>query len=255
MADPAAFLDLLRPAGILSDIWLAAAAVVFCAGMAKGMTGFGSALVMVPVLSLLYGPAAAIVVLNLIDMPAALPMMPKAIRRCTWRPVLLLLLGAAVGFPLGAQVLLIADPEVLKQVIAGTVLLVAVVMATGWRYRGRPTPPLTSAAGLMGGLMGGATGLGGPPVVLFWLGTQRDGGTVRANLLVYFMLNGVVGIVTLAAVGLFTLETAVLAASLAPVFGAGLWAGGRCFGLLSDVGFRRAALSLVAMAGVSGLTF
>ncbi|MEQ8601914.1 MAG: sulfite exporter TauE/SafE family protein [Marivibrio sp.] len=243
----------LLQAALAEPLWPAAAAIVLCAGVVKGLTGFGSALVMMPVLSVIYGPAAAVATMQLIDGPLAWTMLPGAARRCDWRRVLVLAGGAAVGMPLGVIVLRLADPEYLRAAIALTVLIMAGLLASGWRYRGRPGTALSGGTGLAAGLLGGSTGIGGPPVVLFWLGSQADGASVRANLIVYFAVGTISGLISLTAAGLVTGAVVGAAISLAPLFALGMWLGAKGFRLATETVFRRAALTLVAASGVSGL--
>lgn len=248
-------LHTLIQAALADPLWPAAAAIVLTAGVVKGLTGFGSALVMMPVLSVLYGPAAAVATMQLIDGPLAWTMAPGAVRRCDWRQVLALAGGAAVGMPLGVQVLRVADPDFLRIAIAATVLIMAGLLASGWRYRGRPGRGLSGGTGLLAGLLGGSTGIGGPPVVLFWLGSQADGASVRANLAVYFAVGSLTGLISLTAAGLVTWQIAATALTLAPFFASGMWLGAKGFRLASETLFRRAALGLVAASGLSGLLF
>lgn len=247
--------DLFQAVGatVADPVWGLAAGVVAVAGLVKGMTGFGSALVMMPVLSGLFGPAGAVAVLQLVDGPASWTMVPAALKRCERRQVFLLAGGAALGMPLGIVVLKFTDPEILRGAIAVTVLVMAAGLASGWRYRGRPSAALSAGTGATAGLLGGATGIGGPPVVLFWLGSQANGTAVRANLTVYFATGTLMGLGSLVVAGLITEAAILRAVTLAPVFALGLAAGSRVFGLLSETAFRRAALALVAGSGVTGL--
>ncbi len=247
--------DFLQPlvTPLADPLWAAGAGIVLLAGFVKGLTGFGSALVMMPVLSALFGPAGAVATLQLVDGPLAWTMVPAAIKRCEKKAVLLLAGGAAVGMPAGIAILKFADPEHLRIAIAVTVLLMAAALASGWRYRGRPSAGLSAGTGVTAGLLGGSTGIGGPPVVLFWLGSQSDGTAVRANLVVYFATGTLMGLGSLIVAGLVTEAIFWRAMSFAPLFGLGMWIGSLAFGRLSETAFRRAALALVAGSGATGL--
>lgn len=63
-----------------------AVSVVAVAGFVRGFSGFGSALIMSPALSLLFGPPAAIASMSLIDLPAVLYLLPQAWRHGEWQP-------------------------------------------------------------------------------------------------------------------------------------------------------------------------
>ena len=62
------------------------------------------------------------------------------------------------------------------------------VLASGWRYHGAPRLPITLGVGLFSGVSAGAVLIAGPPVILYWLGGGSSAKTVRANLMVFFMI-------------------------------------------------------------------
>ena len=68
------------------------------------------------------------------------------------------------------------------------VLVIVVVLGSGWRYHGRPLLIVTILVGLVAGALGGAVQITGPPVVLFWLSSMASAATVRANFIVFFAL-------------------------------------------------------------------
>ena len=64
---------------------LAAIAIVIFAGLVRGTTGFGGAMLMTPVLSVLYPPVSAVVIAHLLETAAALVMFPDAVPKVRWR--------------------------------------------------------------------------------------------------------------------------------------------------------------------------
>src|SRR5690349_10026732 len=83
--------------------WLALAALL--AGLVRGFSGFGAAMMFMPIASAAYDPVAAIAVLWIIDVLVSLPYLAPQLRRCVWREVIPLVLGAAVALPLGVLIL------------------------------------------------------------------------------------------------------------------------------------------------------
>jgi uncharacterized membrane protein YfcA len=69
-------------------------------------------------------------------------------------------------------VLLVADPALLTRAMAILVLAVAFALALGVRRQRAPGLAATVATGGLAGLLSGSTGIGGPPVILFWLSGQ-----------------------------------------------------------------------------------
>lgn len=223
------------------------------AGLVRGFSGFGAAMVFVPVAAAVLGPPAAIVLLLLIDGVAALPLLPRAVRLAVWREVGPLAVASWITAPLGVALLAVLDPTGLRWAICLGVLAVVVVLAGGWRWRGRPSVRLSLGVGAVSGLTGGTTGLAGPPVVLFWLSGAREAAVVRANIIIFLAALDTALAVNLALRGLITAERLVTGAVLIPVFGAALWLGAHAFRGADDRLYRRVALGLCTAAALVGL--
>ena len=223
------------------------------AGLVRGFSGFGGAMVFMPVASLLYEPKLAAVWLLAADTIASLSMLPDAVRRCVWREVLPLAAGAIVAIPAGVILLVIADPDIIRWTICMVILIVVVLMARGWRYSRRLGPAATLGTGALAGLSGGTTGLSGPPVVLLWLGGLGNAATVRANLVTFFFITALAMTAAYWWNGLFTAESLAGALLLVVAYWLPLWIGSHLFVRSSERQFRIAALALCAFAALAGL--
>src|SRR5436190_3731601 len=166
----------------------AAMAVAALAGITRGFSGFGGAMIYMPLIATIYDPRIAAVTILLVDLVSATPFAIPEVRRCTWREVGPLSVAMAVGLPIGTWALLVLDPIVLRWCIAAVVLSLVPVLASGWRYHGPPTLPATIGVGLFSGVSAGAVLIAGPPVILYWLGGGSSAKTLRANLMVFFMI-------------------------------------------------------------------
>ena len=100
----------------------------FLAALARGFSGFGSALIFVPLASTAIGPHAAAPLLLIIDGIAAAGLIPNAWRHADKRDVGTMSIGALVGVPLGAWILTRSDPLTIRWSIAlfGVLLLATV---------------------------------------------------------------------------------------------------------------------------------
>jgi uncharacterized protein len=225
-------------------------AITFAASLARGFSGFGAALIFIPLASALVGPKTAVPLLLVTDGIMAAGMIPNAVRRADRRSVFTMGIGAVVGVPTGTWLLTSLDPLVLRWCIVALATAMLALLLSGWRYRGRPKPPLTVLVGLVSGFFSGAAQVGGPPVVAYWLGSTTSAATVRANIVLFFAITSVFGAVGYVWGGLITLHVLAVAAVIAPVYGFGTWAGSRMFGLASDQTFRRICLAMIAFATV-----
>jgi hypothetical protein len=77
-------------------------ASAFIAGLARGFSGFGSALIFVPLASTVIRPAMAAALLLVVDIVMAASLIPHAARLAEKRDVLMMILGTLFGVPLGA---------------------------------------------------------------------------------------------------------------------------------------------------------
>lgn len=223
------------------------------AGLARGFSGFGAALIFMPAGSALVGPAVAAPVLLLADGVLSMGFLPRAWAMARRRDVALMASGAAIGVPLGAHILRHADPLPLRWVICGLASSMLLLLLSGWRYHGTPRTPVTAAVGAIAGLFGGLAQMTGPPVVAYWLSGKETHGTMRASIILFFGFTTVFTFVSYSASGIITLKTLWLAALVAPAYALGLYAGSRAFRFASPELFRRLCFALIAASVVTSL--
>ena len=233
--------------------FIAAVAIAALSGLVRGFSGFGSALIYIPLISAVYEPRIAAATLLLIDFAGSTPFSLPELPRCNWREVGPITLAAAAAIPVGTLALILVDPVVLRWVISVMVGVLLLVLASGWRYRGKPTLPVMALVGASSGLGSGAVQIAGPPVIIFWLGGKHDAVTVRANLMVFFLAMNVVACVTYVVQGLITRDVLVLSLCLGPAFLIAMWVGVRFFHAASDVSYRWIAYGIVALAALVSL--
>lgn len=241
------------PAGVDLTSLVTVLATAFVAGLARGFSGFGAALIFVPLASAAIGPRLAVPLLLIIDFVTTISLIPNAWRIANRGEVAIMSVGALVGVPLGAYVLNQADPSILRWAIAGLVIVLLALLVSGWRYQGQPSLPLTVGIGGLAGFCSGSAQMGGPPVVAYWLGGAVAHHAVRANIILYFAISSIFSVVSYLAGGLLVGELLWLSVLTAPLFGAGLYFGSKLFGWADAIVFRRICYSLIAMAALLGL--
>jgi uncharacterized membrane protein YfcA len=226
----------------------------FLGGLVRGFTGFGFAMVFMPLASIVLGPVAALGLIWVIDMPFALPVGFRAAKRAEWSEVVPLLIAATLTLPAGIALLTWLDQQTMRWVLALLVLAAVALMGSGWRYHGKPGLPLSLGVGAASGLCNGLASIGGMPLAVFWLSAQRnDRHRTRANLQAYIGLSTFVSGTILALKGIITLASALMALPLFAIYGAGLWLGTHAFGLASEQTFRRIAYLTIFLSALVSL--
>lgn len=243
-----AMLDAALP--VLAD-WrlLAAVLATAVAGLMRGYSGFGTAVILAPVYSLLWGPRAGVPVMLLMELLVSLQLLPGAIKDAEKRVVLPLGGAAAVATPFGAWILLTADGEALRRFIGGFVLVFGLLLMSGWRYHGSRPLPLNIAVGTMAGLLKGSTGMSGPPVILYLLAGLEEAKRHRANLILFFATIAVVSVIPPVLGGLVDLPVWVRLAVLLPVMAISVPIGARLFRVVPDRLYRPFAMGVLLAAG------
>ncbi|MEI2385012.1 sulfite exporter TauE/SafE family protein [Breoghania sp. JC706] len=222
-------------------------------GAVRGFAGFGGAMIFMPVASAVIDPRLAAAAFLVMDDILALPMAVRAVRICDWRTILPAVAAAMLTVPLGAAVLAHSDPRLLRWGISLLVLALLALLVSGWRYKGRPTLPISCGVGMTSGFLSGVSQISGPPVIAFWMSGPSAAPVIRANLIVYFAISSLGAFAAFWWNGFFTMEVARLLVVLMPANAVALFIGTRLFTFASEKTFRRVAYTLVALAALGSL--
>lgn len=246
--------DIHAFAAILDDgRFIAAVVVAMLAGVVRGFSGFGSALIYVPLIAAIYEPRIATVSFAIMDYVCVLPYALRAFPHARWHEVLPAFAAALVAVPLGTRMQNAVDPIALRWGMAVFVLVFVVLFAAGWRYPFKPSTLAASGAGALSGFAGGATQMSGPPAILYWLGSPEKATIIRANLLVFLILLGMTLLANYIWHGLMTANPIALAVLLWLPYIIALAIGALWFRGASDQSYRRIAYVIVALAALTSM--
>jgi hypothetical protein len=252
-------IELLSLPGALADGILSAVqeprvwfivAVSLLGGVVRGYSGFGGALIVVPLAAMAVGPTMAVPLFYLFDLGSATPYGYRALPKCNWPQVWPMLIGHLLALPLGTWILTNLHAEGVRWGMSATVFLMLAILISGWRYRGRPNPPASFGVGTLAGVMGSSSGMAGPPVIAYWLGQKNDMAVVRNNIMAYYALTSTATDIYFFSLGLFTWQVLIYALVVWPFYAMGLWAGAKLFHRSTEAFFRLSAYGLIAVSAV-----
>jgi len=112
------------------------ALIVFFGGLIHGYTGFGAGLLIVPLFSLLFGPVEAIAITTIVALFGSAQLYRGAARHANWRELLPILVAVVLFTPVGTHLLFNMDPDLVRRATGGFVLVIALILMSGWIYRG-----------------------------------------------------------------------------------------------------------------------
>ncbi|PVA09793.1 hypothetical protein DC366_11775 [Pelagivirga sediminicola] len=231
--------------------WLALTIAV--AGVVRGFSGFGSALIFVPVAGIFLPPVHVIAIIALVEVASIAALVPRAWGQADRRQVGLLVLAALPTIPLGLIVMDALDATLVRWVVAGFAGGTLAALVLGWRFSASVGVGITLAIGAAAGFMGGMTGLTGPVVVLFYLAARQSARTVRANTILFLGALDLAIVVNLGLRGFDDFSILWLGAILAVPYFIAMMVGQALFHPEHERLYRRAALGVIALSVLVGL--
>ena len=234
---------------------LLAAMAVFIGGFLRGFVGFGGALVVVPIMALAFTPKFAVALHAITELPGIIQLLPTAVRHCDRKTVLPMILALVISTPLGVYVLTAVDTDTMRIVISALVLFMVAMLAWNTRIVYAAGMRVSVIGGVIGGIIQGAAGIGGPPVVTLLLSRGNDPDTTRGNIVVMMSSMVLIALPFLWIYGLISVRTLILGGLCAPVYLLATYLGSRYFRTGGSDMYRVIALSILALTAASTLIF
>jgi uncharacterized protein len=172
------------------------AGVIFLATLIRSSIGFGEALLAVPLLALRAPISVAAPLAVLVSIVVAGVVVVQDWRRVEVRSARGLILAALPGIPLGVLLLARANDHLVRLVLGLVIIafsLHALTMGVR-RHLERDHAGWLAACGFVSGILGGAYGMNGPPLVVYGALRRWSPQQFRATLQGYFLPVSLVGL-------------------------------------------------------------
>ena len=233
-------------------VWALVIATSLAAGAVRGFTGFGGPAIMVLVLTQFFAPTSVLALVLLVDYAANMQLFPAAVRHAAWRSLLPLVVASSIAIPFGVHLLQGMDPLWLKRSIALLVGACTCTMLANWRYRSEVGIATAIVAGLIGGVIVGATLIALPLMIFFFAGPS-PASQARANAITWGLFTSTVMIVLFFREELLGLGELWQAALLALFYVFGAHVGARAFRRASERRSRQLVLALLLALSIVGV--
>jgi uncharacterized membrane protein YfcA len=172
---------------------LAVPAVIFLATLIRSAFGFGEALVSVPLLALLIPVKVAVPLAVLVSATVAAVILAQDWRQVHLRSAWWLTISTLCGIPLGLWLLTALDEAVVKAVLAAVIIAFSLYSLFRRRHLELKDDRLAPLFGFGAGVLGGAYGMNGPPLVIYGTLRRWSPQHFRATLQGYFLPASLVG--------------------------------------------------------------
>ena len=229
-----------------------AAAVLLTAYFIRGITGFGSGLISVPLLALFLPLKFVVPLILLLDFTASIVIGGLHFKRVQWDEIGVLIPFGIVGVVLGTRLLVKLPPEPMLIALAGFVFVFAVRSVFDIRGEKSISRGWAVPAALTGGTVGALFGTGGPPYVIYLTHRIHDKSDLRATFSALFFTEGITRIVSFLIAGLLlTAQVGIAYVAALPLMLGALYAGGRVHVGLSPAQMTRLVGGLLLVSSAS----
>ena len=239
--------------GMEAQAFAVLAVIIFGAAVVRGLTGFGFAILAVPMMGLVIPPAQAVLLAIVLQMLIGPFGVGKSIGHIDKKLVAGVAIYAMIGTPLGLWALANTPHDMARLAIAA----IAVGCFGTFLVKRAPTPnpaPLHIAAtGLSSGLLNGFAAMPGPPVILYFVRPGVAPLTARGSMILVFFAAAIAGTVTAALRGLLSPPLLWLAALSFPLMLLGNHIGARFFGVIPERIWRLIVIILLCLSAIGAL--
>lgn len=233
------------------ELYLTMTGIGFLAGGLQGLTGFGTVMVALPLLSLVLDIKTVVPLIALLGLFINAFQTLQLRRQVEWKLLVPVLAGSALGIPAGAQ-LLKAAPASWLQACFGVILVGFVLFSFLASPRKRPLKKRWAwLAGLASGVLGGSIGANGPPVIVYATLGPWDKDQMKAMLVAYLCSNFVLICSYYAATGVFTLQSGRYFLATVPGTVLGILLGHFISARVGEKEFRRLVLLVLLVLGAT----
>lgn len=230
--------------------YLLAGCIFLAAGFIQGLTGFGSALVAIPLLALIIDIKAAVPLCILNGLIITVYLAVQLRRYLDRGKILPLVLGSIPGVFAGVTLLKGVDSSVIRTCIG---LLLIIYSLYNLLIHPRPLRPARAwgyVAGFLTGAIGAAFSAGGPPTIVYTTLTDWKKEEIKATLSGFFVLNGILTALVHVLTGVSTVTTAGYFAATAPFVLVGTVLGSRVTGKIDRRTYLRIIYGFLIVMGV-----
>jgi uncharacterized protein len=231
---------------------LVTSVAVFAATLFQTIAGFGYAIIGVPLLSGILGIKETVVFLLIGSIYMRIYVVFKVRKELEFDVVKRIFFGAMVGIVPGSMMLRSLDGNALRIVLGVTLILAVIVLRSNYHWKTVHDKLEQFGFGIIGGFFNGSTSVGGPPIVLYMLNSEKPKEQMRANLFLYFLMTNIFTIGVWLFLGNAHLSDAIgLPLWTLPAAFLGIYAGEKIFCHINQQLFNRIAVATILLSGLN----
>jgi len=226
-------------------------AIALLAGTIQGLSGFGSALVAVPLMALLLPIETVVPLMILLGIVVSAFNLLHLHHAVRLSPISRLLAGYLLGTPIGLYFLTKAPEHLVLGALGIFISLYAAYSLIGRQPKARWLREWRVGLGMLSGSLGAAFSTNGPPVILHVAAhPEWDADRQKAALVMFFLLSGLITLAAHAGGGLITAEVLRWLLWISPPLFLGTLGGAFIYRRLGEHNYKRLTFLLILITGL-----
>lgn len=224
---------------------------ILLASLVQGITGFGFALIAVPLLSLFIPELRNITpIIVIYSFLTNIIIVYKTKQYIDFKKILPLIIFGIIATPFGTYILLYVNVNTLKIIVGTIITITALAMLKNFKININNQNISYAIVGLLSGFLNGSTGLSGPPVVLFLTNQNTDKDVFRANLTLYGIATNIFAIILFISEGIINTSILNFTVIYLPALIIGTFLGIKASSKINETLFKTLTIYLISFLGL-----
>ena len=227
--------------------------IVFVASIIRGFNGFGFSATCISGFSFILPAIQIVPIILILEVFISIFMIPYIWNKIDWNFVFKLLIGIAIGSPIGLYLLKYLSPETTHLYVCLIIIFFSILLMRGYINKKINNNQSKIFTGIISGTLNGLTTLGGMPVALFLLITSIQPAVIRGSLAALFFLTDVYAFILSYFGGIVDMTTIYRTLPLIVVLPAGAFIGNKFFIKSKEKLYRKVVFYFLIIISIFGI--
>ena len=227
--------------------------IVFIASIIRGFNGFGFSATCISGFSFILPAIEIVPIILILEVFISVFMIPYIWNKIDWNFVFKLLIGIALGSPIGLYLLKYLSPETTHLSVCLIIIFFSILLMRGYTNKSINNDQSKIFTGVVSGALNGLTTLGGMPVALFLLVTSIQPAIIRGSLAALFFLTDVYAFILSFFAGIVDMTTIYRAIPLIIILPIGVFIGNKFFIKSKEELYRKVVFYFLIVISIFGI--
>ena len=226
--------------------------IVFIASIIRGFNGFGFSATCISGFSFIIPAIQIVPIILILEVFISIFMIPYIWNKIDWNFVFKLLIGMAIGSPIGLYLLKYFSPETTHLYVCLIIIFFSILLMKGYINKKIDNNQSKIFTGIISGTLNGLTTLGGMPVALFLLVTSIQPAIIRGSLAALFFLTDIYAFILSFFSGIVDLTTIYRTLPLIIILPIGVYIGDKFFVKSKEEAYRKFVFYFLIFISIFG---